>query len=322
MKRFALIFVALIIALLIWSGTWFFTASKIKAQVKSLANPTDESQPSISCADFTITGFPFKLAATCQNATIIDGDKTFTLKKLKAKISLASPSKVKISAQGPLNYSNAFFASEHELRWEEFNANASTKFFQFEALEIKANNIQYFDLLMGENLLASSDIFEISLINNPNKYDKLRSLATLDLKASGHNLDIALANVTKGRVSLYAEIEAVPDDVRNFFNPDILSQWQKMQGLIKLHHFKAEEEKASFDISGKMRLEETGHISGKFKILSNGIVEQFSQNIPKNMQPIIFGSQKPDGSYQQNIRIIKGNLFTGIIPITNIAPLF
>ncbi len=323
MKRIIFkIFIIVIFIAIIWSAIWAFAAFKIKAEMANLANPINSEQAIISCDNFSVKGFPFKLDMNCKNGIYINGDDRVTLANINTSIFLPLPIKVKIIATSPLNYSNAFFASEQELSWSEFVANISIKFFRFEKFQLNMKNIKYIDLLIGENLIARANNLTIDLSDNQDKYDKASSTASVDLNVNSENLDISVANINEAKLQLFAEISSLPDDIRQFTNPDFLYAWQQANGQINLLSFDASDKSSEIKISGNIRLENNGYLNGKFAINSNGVIEQISHIVPQGMVPIIFGSPKENGSYQQNIRIREGVVYSGIVPITKLVPLF
>ncbi len=288
----------------------------------NLANTVNSEQAIISCDNFSVKGFPFGFDINCQNGIYVNGDDRITLAKINASISLLLPAKIKIIATSPLNYSNAFFASEQELRWSEFEANISTNLFRFEKFQLDMKNIKYIDLLIDENIIASANNLTIDLRDNQDKYDKSNSIASVDLSVNSENLNINAANISEAKLQLLVNISGLPDDIRQLLNPDFLYVWQQANGQVEVLNLNGSAKNEEIKISGIIGLENDGLLNGKFAINSNGIVEQVSHIVPQGMEPIIFGSQKDDGFYQQKITIKHGVVYSGIMPITKLGPLF
>ena len=314
MKRFAFLIIIVFLLVLIWSGAWFFAASLIKNQVASLNNPNN--QITLSCKEFKVSGFPFKLNNICKSANIIDGDKQFQIAQINTIISAFSPTKININAISPFKYSNAFFASEQELRFSEFKITASTSWLKFNQLKISIKNLQYLDLLIGEEKIADVENFNFDLSNASNKKN------TFDLNIKLDGLHVNLFNILDGQGILEAEINAMPDDIRLFADQKFFQNWQRANGQITLDEFKGQDKNSNFNIIGEIGLNERGFANGNFTIKSSGIIEQISQNIDPQMRPVFFGSQKEDGSFEQDIKIKNGTIYRGLFPLGNLPSLF
>jgi len=319
MKRFAFIFITLIIAVLLWAGIWFFASSAIKREIGNLATPSDLNQPTITCEQISTSGFPFSMQVDCKNLTLKNADANFTLANLNAKIAFAYPIKIDVNTQSPLHYSNAFFASEQELRFKSFDLEILLNGLKLNKIALTAEQIQYIDLLLGEDQLAKIDNFSAHIFANKNKKN---SLTSFDIIIKSDEADIAIVNIEQARFIFEAQIFGIENNIIKFTDPNILKKWQQADGRFDIIRFEGDDKKSKFEIEGNFSLAPTGHINGKFTLQSNGIIEQFSQNIDPKMQPIFFGTKSSDGSYQQNIKIKNGTVYSGILPLTKLAPLF
>ncbi len=320
MKRFVYFFLSAVIIIAgSWSGFYFFVSSKIKQQIENLANYNQEAK--ISCDKFYISGFPFKFIAHCQKAKLIDGDIEFTLEKLQAQYFIFSPMSIKINAFSPLNYYNEFFASRQKLSWDEFSANIALSGWKLKNADINAANINYVDLLIGENLILKANNIAFSLSGKEGEFDKEKQLISpiLSGKISGFNFKNLY--IDNGNLDLRAKFTNLPSDIRQWGNEEILRLWQQNQGQIIFEKFYGKDNEKEINIKGKIGLDEYGFLSGALAIKSQNIVELIAPNFREEIQPIIFGSQNEDGSYFQNINFKDGKIYSGLMPIGQLPPL-
>lgn len=322
MKRFAIIFSIVILLLaIIFSGAYFFASKIIKQEVAKLSEIENSYQPNVKCKNFDINGFPFKFNITCQQAIIIDGDARFEIENIKVKYAFFSPLKAQIIATSPLKYSNEFFASKQEFRWENLKSEIALNGWRLRLATLAVSKFEFVDLLFGENIIASSDAFEINIYDDGKTFDATNNLTSAELTIMSDGFNFNNFDIKKAQLLLKATISKLPADIRLWRSEEILRQWQMQQGEVLLNQLSASDISKQIDISGKAYLDNFGFLTGEFEIGSKNIVEILAPNFPVEMQPLIFGSQDDDGSYSQNIIFRDGNIYSGLLPIGQIPSL-
>lgn len=322
MKRIIALLSIIIILAIGWTGVWLFAASQITAQTALLATPANDTTPTITCDEFSVTGFPFRFDATCKNAVIDGNDATISFAQLKATILVYRPTHILAFLEGPLRYSDAFFGTEQELRWTKLEASLRLDGWRLARTSIHGENLEYFDVLLGETLMAKTPLIEMHLLDVPEKHNTDTSLATLAAFARATDTSIPGYNITSGRLTLEAEISQLPDDIRSWANPALLRRWQAAGGQVALTRLEADDDTTSMNISGDVSLSDNGEIQGDMMFASSGLAERFGTLIPPTMRRVIFGNPQDDGSFQQVLTIRGGVVFVGVAPLVTLMPLF
>ncbi len=322
MKRFAIILIIVILLLaIIFSGAYFFASKTIKQEFAKLSGIENSYQPNVKCNKLEIDGFPFKFNITCQQAIIIDGDARFEIENIEIKYSFFSPMRAQISATSPLKYSNEFFASKQEFRWDTLKSDIALNGWKLKLATLDVSKFEFVDLLFGENIIASSDAFKIIIYDEGLDYDPIKNLTNVKLNITGKKIDFKNFDIESGELALNVTISRLPADIRLWGSEEILRQWQMQQGEILLKQLSASDFSKQIDIYGKAHLDSFGFLTGEFEIDSKNIVELIAPNFPVEMQPIIFGSKDENGSYSQSIIFKNGNIYSGLLPIGQIPAL-
>ena len=321
MKRFVFLIALIVLVAAGWGGVWLFVSNKISEQVQLLA-ADDPSKPSIKCTNFSVSGFPFQFAVDCQGATLVDGDTTLTLEQLRAVVLVYRPTHALLFFKGPLHHSNAFFGTEQEVRWSKLEASVRLSGWQLTRASIHGEDVEYFDVLIGETLQSHAQSFEAHLIDIPESHDSENARSALALFARTSALSVPALTINDGEASLEAELTQLPSDIRNWAQPDLIKNWQIAGGDLKLQRFEGSTPSAQFDMAGSLALDKNGALNGKMTLNSNGIAQMFAELITPSMQPLIFGTPGPDGQYTQTISFLGGAVFSGTQPMAYVPPLF
>ena len=322
MKRIILALAIIGVVVAVWSGVWLFAAGQITQQVELAGNPGNPEIPALTCGNFSVTGFPFRFDASCDGATISQGDIAVTLPRLKATALIYRPTHLLAFADGPIHLSNAFYGTEQEVRFSLLEASLRLDGWQLQRLSLRGENIAWYDTLLGDILLASGDEAELHLLDIPTEHNPDAQLASLAFYAETKNADLTTFGVSGGQLTAEARITNLPDDIRAFGAPGMLQNWQAAGGKLVLEKLKANDAITMIDMHGQASLDETGAISGKIEGMSNQLAERFAEFVPPEYHSLYFGARQPDGRYKQTITIVKGTVFVGIAPQGTIPPLF
>lgn len=322
MKRIivALALLSLIVAL--WTGAWLFVATQISYQIDLAARPVDPEMPSLRCTDFAVNGFPFRFDATCTGATIIQKDVTVTIAQLKATALVYRPTHLIAFAQSPLHISDAFYGTEHDVRFDLANASLRLNGFQLKRLSLRLENLTYFDTLLGDSLLAASPEVEVHLLDIPASHRPEDGLSDLAFYASAKDAQLSTFGITGGQLTAQATITALPDDIRRLATGAPLRQWQTDNGELILEKLAANDPITSIEMTGSAALDANGTINGTIEGSSNQLAERFGDAVSPEYRTLFFGARQPDGSYTQTISIVNGTIFVGVSPQGTLPPLF
>lgn len=322
MKRIISLLAIVLVVVVGWTGVWLFAANLISRQADLLMAGTGSGSPSVACASFSVTGFPFRFDATCRDASLVDGDARFTLPEIKVTVLVYRPTHAIAFFKGPLHYSNAFFGSEQQLRWSQLQASVRLNGWRLARASVQAEDVSFLDTLIGDNLLASTPMLEFHILDMPEKHDADAGRAQLAVFARSEELTAPPLTIADGRATLEAEISQIPDDVRLWGDPQILRRWQSAAGRIFLNQLEADTKDTQINIVGEFSLTTIGKPEGDLTFKSSGLAERFGDRIPPTMRPLVFGNIGDDGSYTQKLSIREGIIFAGPAPLAQIGPLF
>lgn len=322
MKRFVILAGVIVLAIVAWSGAWLYFSRQISNEIAAMANPVDPSLPALQCDKFSVGGFPFQFAGRCVGVTLQSGDKTVTLEQIEAIALVYRPTHIVAFMEGPLKYSDAFFGTEQEARWSKLKASLRLDKGQLIRASLTGTDMQYFDLLIGETLIAGTENIEAHILDVPEKANPEQFRATLALFLSTNGTEAPGLSLAGGRATLEAEISQLPQDVGLWAHPEIARLWQVGGGELTLSRFEGDTADTNFLVSGSVNLDGNGQVNGKFAIETTGLVEQFSYLLTPELRPLILGAPREDGSYAQNITARQGTIYSGLVPIGQLPPLF
>lgn len=306
----------------LWSGAWLFVANQIDQQIQIASNPANPEMTALNCENFGVTGFPFRFDATCSNATISQGDVRITSPQIKTSTLVYRPTHLLAFAESPIHISDAFYGTEHEMRFDLAQASLRLSGWRLGRFSVHAENISYFDTLLGDSQLATSPEVELHLIDIPTEHDPENARASLAFFARAKTTQLPILAVNDGEVTIEAKVTALPNDIRRLASPSVLRQWQAAGGQILLENFSANDTITSIEMTGEAALDETGTINGRVNGTSNQLAERFGDLVAPQFHAMFFGAAQPDGSYKQTLSIVKGTVFVGITPIATLIPLF
>lgn len=333
MNRFVWLGVAVLAVAGAWTAGWFYAAGEVRQAVAGLGAGQGEAAPTLTCARIEVSGFPFRFDVTCSEATIVDGDVTVGIAGLKGSLLVYNPTHALVSAKAPVTIADAFTGSQSRVDFS--GAEASIRLqsadlwaglrgegWRIARASLVADDLRWTDTLTGEALIASAGHLEAHLLDIPEQHEPEKGLSAL---ASYARLDAVEApgfQIAGGEVTLGAELNGLPDDLRAFATPDALQRWRDAGGQLKLLGLKGTAGEEFVDATGTLRLDSAARVEGQVQITSKGLVERTGTLVPEDWKGLILGAQAPDGSYSQALNMRGGFIFAGLMPVGQLAPLF
>lgn len=322
MNRFVVLGMVVLVLAGIWTGAWFWAAGMATSYVQSLETADGVSTPRLSCDQFAITGFPFGFDATCTGATIVSLDTTVTVAGLKASVLVYNPFHVLAFAQSPVTMDNALTGSRSRLDFAEAEASARLSGWRIGRVSLVVDKPVWNDTILEDRLIADADLFELHLVDDPDKHDAKAGLASLAEFVKVEGLSAPRQKFVDAKATLEAEISNLPDDVRVYGDPDLLKRWQGAGGKFNLVGVDAADGEDFYRSSGTLGLDSQGRIEGQLKVTSRGVVERLATMIPDNAKGLVLGGQAEDGSYSQTINFAAGMVMSGVIPMGFVPPVW
>ncbi|WDR04615.1 DUF2125 domain-containing protein [Devosia rhodophyticola] len=322
MKRIIYLGIAVLVVVLVWTGGWFYIAGEIRKNIELMADADGTTAPMLSCGTLDISGYPFHFNADCENASLLSGDVLTTIPGLRVSAQVYQPTHLLASALGPVTISDNFTGSRSDVNWDGLQASLRLEGWRIARLSIIADNLVWTDKLFGQPI-ASAPKAEFHLIDIPEQYDAERGTAALALYTEAHDIAAPGLTIADGTASIQAELSGLPDDIRLLGNPDLLRQMQQAGGTLKLIDITASDtETSKLSASGELSLDPQGLLNGNIDIISTGVVERVGPLLEEPFRTLTFGNAGPDGSYTQKLSARSGGIFSGLVPISSVPPLF
>jgi len=321
MKRIIILAVIVALVVLAWTGAWLFVASQVEKQVANLANGDGVSDPKITCAELSTRGYPFAMDVVCKGATVQMQDVTAQLAEIRGSVLVYQPTHALFIASSPLVLKDAFSGNEQRLDFGLAQASVRLDSWRIARVSVHVENPAFYNTLPSDELIAKASLAELHLIDIPERHEPAKGLAALAVYAPLENLVMPGLQIADGKVSVEAEINGLPDDVRLMAEGDAIRRWQGAGGTVKLVNVQASDGENFIRTSGDIGLDEQMRPQGQLQLSSRGIVERLGDRIPAQVRNIMLGQQAPDGSYGQTITMRGGVVLVGLIPVGMVPPL-
>lgn len=305
-----------------YSAAWFWAAGQAGAYVKELETADGIEVPRLVCGSFSIGGFPFGFDATCTDATVQAGDVTMDLAGLKASVEVYRPTHVLVFAQGPVSAADAFTGSQSRLDFAAAEASARLDGWRIGRVSVVIEAPVWTDTVLGDRLLAQADSFEAHLLDMPERHDSAAGLASLAIYSKTSGLGVPGLGFAGGEATLDAELANLGDDVRAYGDPDLLRRWQAAGARLTLNGLKGDAADFAFDASGALGLDSAGRAEGQVQLHSQGVVERLGPLLPADVRGMVVGTPAADGSHSQTLTLAAGVVFSGLVPVGVVPPLF
>lgn len=269
-----------------------------------------------------MAGWPFRFDLTCAQMTLVDSDVTLRVDEIKATALVYRPTHILAFANGSAAISDAFFGTEQAVRWSKLEASLRTNGWRLARLSIQAEDLEYADTLLGETQRAHLSEAEVHLLDMPGQQEEIEGLMTLGAFARINRAYIPAYEIENGELTLEAEANALPDDIRFWSTPDLLTQWQAAGGKLKITRFETSDPDTSLNLLGDIGLSPAGEAEGAMTLTSSGLAERLEEILPAQMRGLVLGNRQDDDSYRQVLTIRRGAVFAGLTPLATIPPLF
>lgn len=315
MTKFKFLIAIVLIVVAAYSGAWFFGSTQINAELDKFTSAN--ASPQISCAQRSISGFPFRYDVTCQNANVIDGDDQISVNEIKATVRVYSPTHVIAFAQSPINLRNEFTGSERELDFSSFQLSARLSWgLELERVSAIADNLKWLDTLITPIELANAKNVEAHLIATQDAPTGVQAFFRV---TDGNLIEL---NTLEANLAIELEASNLGRNVTNWQYPDVLRNWQSQQGELIVHALDFSAKEMRFTANGKLNLDAQGQLNGQVTTQSKGLVELFDPEAYGILAPTIFGVANEEGEYKSLWQANAGTVSIGVAPLFFVPALF
>lgn len=321
-KRIIILGGVVITIIALWSVAWAIAAGMIRQTIEAQALADGISSPRLSCGSLDIGGYPFRFDADCAAAQIAMGDIVLDVPGIRASVRVYAPTHLLASALGPLQMTDNFTGTRNTVSWSTLEASARLSDWRIARASLSGAELVWADNLMGQTIIAQTSLAEVHLFDIPEQHDPDRQLAALAGYALAENLSYPGMTLTDTKAEIELELSGLPDDVRNWSSATLLPAIQQAGGVLRVVSIRGTDANSVLDASGELKLDDQGRVEGAIAIKSVGVAERLGPLLAEPWRTLVFGTAAADGSYSNQLNFRAGGVFSGLVPIASIPPLF
>ncbi|UXN74683.1 DUF2125 domain-containing protein [Devosia sp. A8/3-2] len=297
-------------------------ASIIRQNIEAQARADGVISPRLTCGTLNIGGYPFRFDVDCTDAKIASGDLLTEIPGIRASIMVYRPTHLPASAMGPASITDAFTGLRNTLVWSGLEASIRVDDWRIARLSIIGKDMVWSDTLMGNSVSAQSPLIEAHLLDIPEQHDSERHLAALAGYVHAQNPAYPGLTLTDTNAEIELELNGLPDDIRNWGDPLLLTLWQQAGGRLKVVSVRGSDGTSTLDASGDLKLDDAGRVEGQIDIKSTGVAERIGPLLAEPWRTPVLGTPGADGAYANQLNFRAGGIYSGLVPIASIPPLY
>jgi hypothetical protein len=322
MKKRIIILASVVAAVvLLWSAAWLVLAGIVKDNIAALAQADGVTQVSLACQDLDVTGFPFRFDVDCEAARIVSEDVVVEVAGIRASIRVYAPNHVLASALGPLKLTDNFTGTRNDVTWATLDASLRLSDWRIARGSVSAKDVVWSDALFSAEI-AQSPLVELHLFDMADAFDADRKLSSLAAYMRADAIDYPALTLVDTNVEAQLELSGLPGDVRGWGAPSMLAEMQRAGGELKIIAISGNDATSTLSADGRLALSDTGMLDGQIAIKSTGVAERIGHLLEEPIRTLVLGAPAADGSYTNQINFRNGTVFSGLVPLVSLAPLF
>ena len=323
MKKRIIILGSVVVAVVVlWSAAWLVLSGVIKQNIAALALADGVNTPNVSCQTLDVGGFPFRFDVDCGTARIVSGDIVVDVPGIRASVRVYAPTHMLASARGPLQLTDSFTGTRNAVAWSGLEASLRLDNWRIARGSLSARDVVWSDRLFDDAVIAQSPLVELHLFDIPEQHDTERHLAALALYARAETLAWPGLTLTDTNAEIQLELSGLPDDIRNWGDPLLLPNLQQAGGALKVVAIHATDASSTLDAQGELQLDPQGMLEGSIGITSTGVAERVGPLLDEPWRTLVLGTPTADGSHANQLNFRAGAIFSGLLPIGAVPPLF
>ncbi len=323
MKKRIIILGSVVVAVVVlWSAAWLVLSGIVRRNIEALALADGVTTPNVKCETLGVGGFPFRFDVDCGTARIVSGDIVVDVPDIRASIRVYAPTHMLASAQGPVQLSDSFTGTRNAVAWSELVASLRLDNWRIYRGSISAKDVVWSDTLFGDAIIAQSSLIEVHLGDIPEQHDSERHLAALALYAPVKDLAWPGLTLSDTDADIQLELSGLPDDIRNWGDPQLLRSLQQAGGALKVVAIHGTDADSVLDAQGELRLDQQGLLDGSIGITSTGVAERIGPLLQEPWRTLVLGTPTDGGAHANQLNFRAGAIFSGLVPIAAVPPLF
>lgn len=323
MKKRIIILGSIVLAVIVlWSAAWLVGANLIRQNIEAQAQADGVTEPRLTCGGLGVSGFPFRYDVDCETAEIAMGDIVLDVPGVRASIRVYAPTHLLASALGPLQLTDSFTGTRNSVAWSALEASVRINDWRIARASISGKDLVWSDTLMGETLIAQSPLAEVHLFDIPEQHDAERQTAALALYGRAQTLAWPGLTLTDTNAEIQLEMSGLPDDVRVWGGPMLLPNIQQAGGKLNVVSIHATDGASTLDASGELMIDPQALLDGQISVNSSGVADRIGPMIEEPWRTLVLGTPGPDGLHTNLLNFRAGAVFSGLVPIAAVPPLY
>lgn len=321
-KRIIILGSVIAVVVLVWTIGWFVLAGVIRQNMEAQALADGVSSPKVTCGTLDVGGFPFRFDVDCTQARVVSGDLAVDVPAVRASVLVYRPTHAVASAQGPVAIEDSFTGTRNTVAFASLEASVRLEGWRIGRLSVVGQDVVWSDTLVGEAIIAQSPVVELHLLDMPEQHDPAQGLAALAGYARAEAVAWPALTLTGANAEAELELTGLPDDVRNWGDPALLQRLQQAGGGLRIVSVRGTDAAATLNAEGNLALDPQGLVEGQISIASTGVAERIGPLLQEPWRTLVLGTPAQDGSHANQLNFRAGAVFSGLVPIASIPPLF
>ena len=321
-KRIIILGSVVIGVIVLWSAAWLVLAGVIKQNIEAMALADGVVTPSLACETLGVGGYPFRFDADCVKARVVSGDVVVDVPGIRASIRVYAPTHVLASALGPVQLTDNFTGTQNGVTWSTLEASLRLDNWRIARASISGKDVVWSDTLFGDAVIAQSPLVELHLFDIPEQYDAERHVAALAIYGRAQTLAWPGLTLADSNAEIQLELSGLPDDVRAWGDPMLLPSIQQAGGKLNVISIHATDGASTLDASGGLMIDAQAMLDGQIAITSTGVAERIGPMIEEPWRTLVLGTPGADGTHTNQLTFKAGAIFSGLMPIAAVPPLY
>lgn len=321
-KRIIILGSVVLGVIVLWSAAWLVGAQWLRQNIDLMAEADGVLTPNVKCETLNIGGFPFRFDVDCVKARVVSGDVVIDVPGIRASARVYALHHVLAWAQGPLQFTDSFTGTRNGVVWSELAASFRLDNWRIGKVSILAKDVVWSDTLFGDATIAQSPLVELHLMDIPDQYDGERQLAALAVYGKADTVAWPALTLNDTNAEVQLELNGLPADIRSWGDPAVLPFMQKSGATLKVVSINGTDADSTLDASGELRLDAQGAPEGQIGITSTGVAERIGPLLEEPWRTLVLGTPGADGAHSNQLNFKAGAVFSGLVPIASVPPLY
>jgi hypothetical protein len=321
-KRIIILGSVVIAVIVLWSAGWLVAANVVRDTVLAQAQADGVASPRVTCGTLNVGGYPFRFDVDCVEAQIVSGDMVADVPGVRASVRVYAPTHLLLSARGPIEISDSFTGTRQAVAFSGLEASGRLDNWRIARVSVSGKDLVWSDRLFGDQVIAQAPLLELHVFDIPEQHDVERHLAALAGYVRAQGLQWPGLTLADANAELQLELTGLPDDVRNWSDPALLPTMAANGSALRIVDIHATDGESVLDADGNLALTPQGTLDGQVNISSTGVAERVGPLIEEPWRTLVIGTPAADGTHTNQLNIRQGAVFSGLIPIGQVPPLF